>query len=79
MFCDKLDLSLDEFLSNTMSKTSIEYKKIYNLYYAMQKIEWEIIGDFIDKNQNIAFFYPSNKTLYSFITNTYLYQIKKDI
>ena len=77
MFCDKLDLSLDEFLSNTMSKTSIEYKKIYNLYYAMQKKEWEIIGDFIDKNQNIALFYPSNKTLYSFITNTYLYQIKK--
>lgn len=77
MFCDKLDLSLDEFLSNTMSKTSTEYKKIYNLYYAMQKKGWKIIGDFIDKNQNIAFFYPSNETLYSYIVNTYLLEVKK--
>ena len=26
MFCDKLELDWDEFLSNTMSKTSVEYK-----------------------------------------------------
>jgi transcriptional regulator with XRE-family HTH domain len=77
MFCDKLELDLDEFLSNTMSKTSIEYKKIFNLYYAMLRKDWKTISDFIHKNLNIEFFYPSNKTLYTFIANTYLYHSKQ--
>lgn len=77
MFCDKLELDLDEFLSNTMSKTSVEYKKIFNLYYAMLRKNWKTISDFIHKNLNIEFFYPSNKTLYTFIANTYLYHSKQ--
>ena len=36
-FCEKLNLSLDEFISNTMSKKSIEYQKVYNLYAAKEK------------------------------------------
>lgn len=77
MFCDKLELDLDEFLSNTMSKTSIEYKKTFNLYYAMLRKDWKTISDFIHKNLKIEFFYPSNITLYTFIANTYLYHSKQ--
>lgn len=77
LFCDRLGVGLDEFLYNSLLRDEYEYKKINELFYALQIKDFDQVNKIL-KNVHIdEISLKKNKELLEFIVCTNSFELRK--